>query len=570
MKRRFLSILLYLVTLATVLQAQSVELAIFWSHPPKKITISTETGDTSYRECKSCPSKSWAGNLEIQGQQSSLVLGQSSFSEVRVDGVFKLTADGRPLQLKYPLLIRAVDGQMHLVATIPLEDYVAIVLNGEASASDPPEYLKALAVAIRTFAFREQDRHKADGFNLCDTTHCQKTTFTNLRQEFTRAAVATKGQMLWYEGKPAQIFFHDHCGGMTAASEEAWPDIRQPYLKQHADPYCLRKTPAEWHAELKKSDIDKALRAGGIALPGGWSTLRIEQRTNSGRVSLLSVNYRGGRKEKLSASSFRFALGRAMGWNLVLSDLYEIIESGEQIVIHGHGHGHGVGLCQTGAAQMAREGSDDRKILAFYFPGTVPGVGAQGFQWSHLQVGGVDVMTTTPERDRVFLPRIKEAMDHARQVSGLSSSDDPQLRIYPDVAAFRNATGEPGWVAAYTQEQTTHIQPLAELDVHKILTNTLRHEFMHQVIEVNSVPIVPLWFREGLVLVLNEENVGNSDSQISDAILESILTNHQDEASLRKAYAAAKARVQHCIETNGKDTVLGWLHGGIPSGQSCR
>ena len=39
------------------------------------------------------------------------------------------------------------------------------------------------------------------------------------------------------------------------------------------------------------------------------------------------------------------------------------------VVANGAGSGHGVGLCQTGAIGMAREGSDAREILEHYYRG---------------------------------------------------------------------------------------------------------------------------------------------------------------------------------------------------------
>jgi SpoIID/LytB domain protein len=40
-------------------------------------------------------------------------------------------------------------------------------------------------------------------------------------------------------------------------------------------------------------------------------------------------------------------------------------------VVEGRGKGHGVGLCQLGAAWMARQGHSFQEILAFYYPNTV-------------------------------------------------------------------------------------------------------------------------------------------------------------------------------------------------------
>jgi peptidoglycan hydrolase-like amidase len=60
-----------------------------------------------------------------------------------------------------------------LVETLPIEAYVAHVLAGEAARDSAPAALEALAITIRTFAVANRGRHRADGFDLCDQTHCQ-------------------------------------------------------------------------------------------------------------------------------------------------------------------------------------------------------------------------------------------------------------------------------------------------------------------------------------------------------------------------------------------------------------
>ena len=39
------------------------------------------------------------------------------------------------------------------------------------------------------------------------------------------------------------------------------------------------------------------------------------------------------------------------------------------ITASGRGYGHGIGLCQTGALEMARQGRSAEEILAHYYPG---------------------------------------------------------------------------------------------------------------------------------------------------------------------------------------------------------
>ena len=74
-----------------------------------------------------------------------------------------------------PLTLRvgiAHDGT-YTIRTLSVDDYVAGVLAGEAARGSSPSALEALAITIRTFAMANRGRHRADGFDLCDTTHCQ-------------------------------------------------------------------------------------------------------------------------------------------------------------------------------------------------------------------------------------------------------------------------------------------------------------------------------------------------------------------------------------------------------------
>src|SRR5215510_5254872 len=64
-------------------------------------------------------------------------------------------------------------GGGYTVTSIPIETYVARVLAGEAMRDSQPAALEALAITIRTFAAANLRRHGADGFDLCDQTHCQ-------------------------------------------------------------------------------------------------------------------------------------------------------------------------------------------------------------------------------------------------------------------------------------------------------------------------------------------------------------------------------------------------------------
>ncbi|HYY94243.1 MAG TPA: penicillin-binding transpeptidase domain-containing protein, partial [Pyrinomonadaceae bacterium] len=87
--------------------------------------------------------------------------------------------------------------------SLPLDDYVFGVLAAEGSVETEPEALKALAVIARTYALKNLRRHARDGFDLCDTTHCQRflpVRDESARPEFyelvRRAVAATAGEVL--------------------------------------------------------------------------------------------------------------------------------------------------------------------------------------------------------------------------------------------------------------------------------------------------------------------------------------------------------------------------------------
>src|SRR5437667_438611 len=98
-------------------------------------------------------------------------------------------------------------GGGYAVATIALETYVARVLAGEAARDSPPAALEALAITVRTFALANRGRHRADGFDLCDQTHCQ--VLRGARAVTERAATATAGLVLLRGGVPADVSGQD-------------------------------------------------------------------------------------------------------------------------------------------------------------------------------------------------------------------------------------------------------------------------------------------------------------------------------------------------------------------------
>lgn len=433
---------------------------------------------------------------------------------------------------------------------LPLETYVAAVLAGECATFTSPEALKAMAVTARTWAVHHLGRHRAEGFDFCDTTHCQHLRLDVASDRLRAAAEATEGELLWHEGAPAAAFHHAHCGGSTEAAEDVWPGLHAPYLRRQADTYCTATGRANWSSQVSQPDFGRAF---GLRAP---VAIEITRRTPSGRVAEVRL---GGRR--WSARQFESALGRMLGWHVLRSNWYEVAAAGDRLIFRGYGAGHGVGLCQAGAERRAEQGHGYRQILEFYFPQTVLGLSARGFSWTRMLGERVEVWSTRPQQDQTVVASADRAIEEAERRAGFEAAGRPRLRIYPSVAAFRDATGEPGWVAASTAGGAIRLQPPHVIGSAGKLQTMLLHEMLHLLVESRAHPKLPLWFREGLVIFL----AGGAEAAATGGPpSDRALTHPRDAAEMRRAYRAAHARVRELADRYGREAVLRWLERGLP------
>lgn len=261
----------------------------------------------------------------------------------------------------------------------------------------------------------------------------------------------------------------------------------------------------------------------------------------------------------MTATDFRFAVGRALGWDKLRSDLYQEEDLGDRLVFRGRGQGHGVGLCQAGAEIMGEQGRSYREILAFYYPGTAVGINARGLSWEKLPGESLDLMTTNRDDAAVLLPAAERALRLAIERTGWDLRARPLVKVYPTVAIYRDATGEPGWVAASTLGNVIRLQPISTLQRTHSLDSTLGHEFLHMLIESKARPETPLWLREGLAIYLSNPESAKP-SKVDVDVLERQLHSLQNEEQMRAAYRACAGAVADAVEKNGLNTVLSSLN----------
>ena len=395
-----------------------------------------------------------------------------------------------------------------------LDDYVAGVLAGEAATYREPQALCAMAIAARTYAVRFRGRHSAEGFDFCSLTHCQNFKPAAITRAMRDAVEATSGELVWYQGSPAEAYYNQDCGGVTEAGGE-------PYLPGREDARCQRQGRKQWSAEIPLGDLTRAL---GEPV----TTVEIVSRTASGRAQSVRISP----SRTINATNFRLGAGRVLGWNLVRSDLYSANVRNDRVIFSGYGAGHGIGLCQTGAEAMAHAGAQNREILAAYYPGTAVGLTARGLRWRVLSGERVDLWTTN-EADRRWVAPAESTLRSAESRAGWKVSQRVKLMIFPTVETFRDATGESGNVVASTRGTVIRAQPSVD-------GPTVQHEIWHAVIESKAPRDLPDWFREGLALAMSAVEPRSP------------------------ARASALDRVRHLMARYGEKEVLAWA-GGKPA-----
>jgi stage II sporulation protein D len=534
----------------------------------KEVTI-TPVSRATLRLCESCPVlpiETGALRVHDAGLTWTDMSGRAHSSTVLLlAGNYRIAAHGQSLTLAYPLRITTRAGQLVMVVTLPVERYVELVVAAESGAADSSESRKALAVAARSFALAPTHGHTT--FDVCDSTHCQWVHWRTT-PEAHAATLATAGESLWRNGSRAETYFHQNCGGRTASAEEVWPGrgtsnhAARGSLVSRPDPYCQRVGSSEWTTTLTRTELTQALAAAGLAAPG-WESLSVVQRGDSGRVTMLLVG-----STKIPAEDFRLAVGRTLGWNRIRSNWFEVAVQGDGFFFHGRGSGHGVGLCQAGAAEMAREGRGYLEILAQYFPGTTVADEATGAAWETL-AGQDFTMKTSEAADAAYVPVLARMLAEAENRSGLVPRGTIAVRAYRSTPAFRDATLAPGWVAAFTEGDLIALQPLRILAARKLLESTLRHEFLHALVEEQATIHTPLWLREGLVEAWSLSTPSDTARQVPRPTLtpEQIndkLAHAANETESEAAHRAAGWYARQLLERYGRSQVLEWLRDGVP------
>ena len=246
-------------------------------------------------------------------------------AQVALDGKLRLPVGpgGKPKALRGPLRLLPTKGaQLHysgkafrgafgvshtgdalqLVNIVDLEAYLLGVVPGEMPRGWPLEALKAQAVAARTYAVRRLVTGRS--FDLYSDWRSQVYYGAGYEApDTTRAVRETKGQILTYDGKPAQVFYFSSSGGRTVSALDAFgSDV--PYLLAVDDPWDEVSPHHRWPSRL--------LTAGQAATLFGLAEAMADASIVAGmpgRPAVLRLTTAGGGTSELRLADVRSRLG---------------------------------------------------------------------------------------------------------------------------------------------------------------------------------------------------------------------------------------------------------------------
>ena len=442
------------------------------------------------------------------------------------------------------------------VSTIPIEVYVARVLAGEAEPAAADAAQQALAVAIRTYAVVNAGRHRREGFDLCDTTHCQVMRTAN--ETSRRAALATAGRVLTLDGKPVEIFYSASCGGRSESAADVWPGgTKFPYLQSVPDDVHEDEVP--WVLDLTLEEIRQALTRAGF----GGERLRdfdIDTRTSSGRVARLHLA--GLRPDAIAGDPFRMAIGP----RLLRSTAFQVTRNGTSVRFTGVGYGHGVGMCVIGAGRRARRGETVEAILAHYYPGLAlttldaPAVTSESaapappdsVRTPFVPPQASGIVVRVPSGSTMSAAELERAAMRARDSISRALGTSASLvtvELHASLDGFRYETGRPWWVSAVVTDTTIDLTPAALLAQRDGMEATLRTA-MAELLVSPALTGRPVWVRVGAAKYFSRPTPPAvpsravscpADAELTMAL--SAVAQREAESRAERCFARAFARV---------------------------
>ena len=262
------------------------------------------------------------------------------------------------------------------IEELPLDTYLLGVVSAEMPANFEQEALNAQALVARTYTIYSivHNKNKHGDADICDDSGCCQAWISkedrmarwdeaereNNWRKIEIAVNTTAGKIITYNGEVIDAFFHSNSGGTTEAPVNVWGGTNYPYLQSvetaGEDAYSQYSS----EVVLTKEELKNKILAKHADFSIDYSQsdcIQILEYTESGRVKTIKIG-----NLNLSGVEVRTLLG-------LRSANFEVSIDGDNIKFAVKGYGHGVGMSQTGADSMAKQGSNYEEIVKHFYTG---------------------------------------------------------------------------------------------------------------------------------------------------------------------------------------------------------
>ncbi len=271
--------------------------------------------------------------------------------------------------------IRLLHNKTNEIEEVNLDEYLCNVVSAEMPANFEMEALKAQALVARTYTiYKISNGSKHEGADICDSSNCCQAWISKddrfakweeaKREEnwnkIVSAVNSTVGKIIMYEGKPINAFFHSNSGGKTEMPINVWGGSGYPYLQVVETAGENSYTQYQSEVVLSKEELVSKMKEKYSDFEINFEdkdSIQITEFTDSNRVRTLKIgnkNISGVEARSIfSLKSTNFLV------NLEENNIrFEVI-----------GYGHGVGMSQTGADALAKQGKTYEEIIKHFYIG---------------------------------------------------------------------------------------------------------------------------------------------------------------------------------------------------------
>ena len=262
------------------------------------------------------------------------------------------------------------------VENLNLDEYLYGVVSAEMPASFEKEALKAQSIVARTYTIYKiiHNAGKHQEADICDDSGCcqawiSKEDRLNKWDEKEResnwnkivsAVKETKGKIITYNGEPINAFFHSNSGGSTEAPINVWGGSGYPYLQTVQTSGEEAYTQYKSEVNMQKQELIDKIKSKYQDFSINFeeeNAIQILEYTKGNRVKTIKIG-----NKNLSGVEVRSIFG-------LKSANFEVEIDGDNIIFSVIGYGHGVGMSQTGADSLAKQGKNCEEIITHFYIG---------------------------------------------------------------------------------------------------------------------------------------------------------------------------------------------------------